>query len=259
VSFHSPGGAFTSATSKHEERDCGRFWLTPTCVQVGTIRCRSFQTDAGNEDRASLLGIILWRARLWVFTIAGAFAAGRRAGCALRLGRLSRARRLAEFRAGDLRGHAGRHQQLPRTRRGRSDPACAERRGDTLHRISRVRHLTKAFGGVRAIDDVSLVFPSGSLSAVIGPNGAGKTTFFNPISGAFSTDAGQVLLEGQDAVRCSKAERMHRGIGRAFQVASCFSTMTVADNLMASLPMSAAGAISRAAFLRPASASAPKR
>jgi len=119
--------------------------------------------------------------------------------------------------------------------------------------------LTKAFGGVRAIDDVSLVFPSGSLSAVIGPNGAGKTTFFNPISGAFSTDAGQVLLDGQDAVRCSKAERMHRGIGRAFQVASCFSTMTVADNLMASLPMSAAGAISRAAFLRPASASAPKR
>jgi branched-chain amino acid transport system ATP-binding protein len=98
-----------------------------------------------------------------------------------------------------------------------------------------IKHLTKAFGGVRAIDDVSLVFPSGSLSAVIGPNGAGKTTFFNLISGAFSADAGQVLLDGQDVIRCSKAERMYRGIGRAFQVASCFSTMTVADNLMAAV------------------------
>ena len=98
-----------------------------------------------------------------------------------------------------------------------------------------IRHLTKAFGGVRAIDDVSLAFPSGSLSAVIGPNGAGKSTFFNLISGAFPADAGEVLLDGQDVVRLSKAERMRLGIGRAFQVASCFPTMTVAENLMAAV------------------------
>ena len=73
-----------------------------------------------------------------------------------------------------------------------------------------IRHLTKSFGGVRAIDDVSLTFPSGSLSAVIGPNGAGKSTFFNLISGAFAPDAGEVLLEGQDVVRRSKTERMQR-------------------------------------------------
>jgi branched-chain amino acid transport system ATP-binding protein len=85
------------------------------------------------------------------------------------------------------------------------------------------------------VDDVSLEFPSGSLSAVIGPNGAGKSTFFNLISGAFSPDSGEVLLDGLDIIRLSRSERMHRGIARAFQVASCFPTMTVAENLMAAV------------------------
>jgi branched-chain amino acid transport system ATP-binding protein len=98
-----------------------------------------------------------------------------------------------------------------------------------------IRNLTKAFGGLRAIDDVSLTFPSGSLSAVIGPNGAGKSTFFNLISGAFPPDAGEVLLDGRDIVRSSRAERIQLGIGRAFQVASCFPTMTVKENLMAAV------------------------
>jgi branched-chain amino acid transport system ATP-binding protein len=98
-----------------------------------------------------------------------------------------------------------------------------------------IRHLTKAFGGLKAIDDVSLSFASGSLSAIIGPNGAGKSTFFNLISGAFPADSGEVLLDGQDVLRLSKSERMHRGIGRAFQVANCFQTMTVAENLMAAV------------------------
>ena len=98
-----------------------------------------------------------------------------------------------------------------------------------------IRNLTKAFGGLKAIDDVSLTFPSGSLSAVIGPNGAGKSTFFNLISGAFPPDTGEVLLDGRDIVGLSRSERMHRGIARAFQVASCFPTMTVKENLMAAV------------------------
>jgi branched-chain amino acid transport system ATP-binding protein len=98
-----------------------------------------------------------------------------------------------------------------------------------------IKNLMKTFGGIRAIDDLSLDFSSGSLSAVIGPNGAGKTTFFNLVSGAFSADSGQVLLEGEDVVRLSKGKRMQLGIGRAFQVASCFPTMTVAENLMAAV------------------------
>ena len=98
-----------------------------------------------------------------------------------------------------------------------------------------IRNITKAFGGVHAIEDVSLSFDSGSLSAVIGPNGAGKSTFFNLISGAFPADAGQVLLDGEDVIGLSRVERMRRGIGRAFQVASCFPTMTVRENLMAAV------------------------
>jgi branched-chain amino acid transport system ATP-binding protein len=98
-----------------------------------------------------------------------------------------------------------------------------------------VRHLVKAFGGLRAVDDVSIEFPSGSLSAVIGPNGAGKSTFFNLISGAFPPDSGEILLDGLDIIRLSRSERMHRGIARAFQVASCFPTMTVVENLMAAV------------------------
>ncbi len=98
-----------------------------------------------------------------------------------------------------------------------------------------VRGLTKAFGGVKAIDNVSLVFPTGSLTAIIGPNGAGKSTFFNLISGAFPADEGQVVLEGKDVTHLSRSARVREGIGRAFQVASCFPTMTVLENLMAAV------------------------
>jgi ABC-type multidrug transport system fused ATPase/permease subunit len=92
----------------------------------------------------------------------------------------------------------------------------------TLAMKLEIRNFIKAFGGPRAIDDVPLDFPSGSLSAMIGPNGAGKSTFFNIISGPFRPDSGEVLLDRRDIIRLSRSERMHRGIARAFQVASCF-------------------------------------
>jgi branched-chain amino acid transport system ATP-binding protein len=98
-----------------------------------------------------------------------------------------------------------------------------------------VRHLTKRFGGVAAIDGVTLAFPAGSLSAVIGPNGAGKSTFFNLISGAIHPDGGSVVLEGENITGLGKAAIVRRGIGRAFQVASFFPTMTVVENLMAAV------------------------
>ncbi len=98
-----------------------------------------------------------------------------------------------------------------------------------------VRHLTKRFGGVAAIDGVTLAFPAGSLSAVIGPNGAGKSTFFNLISGAINPDGGSVVLEGENITGLGKAAIVRRGIGRAFQVASFFPTMTVVENLMAAV------------------------
>ena len=98
-----------------------------------------------------------------------------------------------------------------------------------------VQHLTKRFGGVAAMTDVSLKFPQGTLTAVIGPNGAGKSTFFNLMSGAIVPDSGKVLFQGEDITGLSRAAIVRKGIGRAFQVASFFPTMTVAENLMAAI------------------------
>lgn len=94
-----------------------------------------------------------------------------------------------------------------------------------------IERLAKSFGGVAAIRDVTLEFPTGSLTAIIGPNGAGKTTFFNLISGAIVPDDGRVLLDGADLVGLSRTEIVRRGIARAFQVASIFPTLTVAETL----------------------------
>lgn len=99
----------------------------------------------------------------------------------------------------------------------------------------RIEHLSKSFGGVKATSDVSMNFPSGSLSAVIGPNGAGKTTFFNLISGALQPDAGKILLEDENIVGLSSSEIIRKGIGRAFQVAKLFKTLTVEESLRGAL------------------------
>ncbi len=99
----------------------------------------------------------------------------------------------------------------------------------------KIEHLCKSFGGLAAINDVSLHFLPGSLSAVIGPNGAGKTTFFNLISGAFQPDSGRILLDGEDIAGISLSTIARRGIGRAFQVASIFPSLSVEEALMGAL------------------------
>jgi branched-chain amino acid transport system ATP-binding protein len=109
----------------------------------------------------------------------------------------------------------------------------------------RVEHLRKAFGGVVATADVSAHFPKDSLTAVIGPNGAGKTTFFSLISGAVKPDSGRILLEGQDIVGLRSSQIVHRGIGRAFQVAQLFKSLTVEESLRGAL-MSPLGLSTRA-------------
>jgi branched-chain amino acid transport system ATP-binding protein len=98
-----------------------------------------------------------------------------------------------------------------------------------------VEGLAKSFGGVAAIHDVTLEFPAGSLTAIIGPNGAGKTTFFNLISGAIRPDRGRVLLSGEDIVGLPPTDIVRRGIGRAFQVASIFPSLTVHATLTAAV------------------------
>ncbi len=96
----------------------------------------------------------------------------------------------------------------------------------------KIEHLCKSFGGLAAANDVSLHFLPGSLSAVIGPNDAGKTTFFNLISGAFRPDSGRILFDGEDIAGVSRSGIVRRGIGRAFQVASIFPSLTGEEALM---------------------------
>ena len=98
-----------------------------------------------------------------------------------------------------------------------------------------IEHLSKSFGGVAAMSDVSLDFAKGSLTAVIGPNGAGKTTFFNLITGALQPDHGRILLEGDNIAGLSTPEIVRRGIGRAFQIASIFPSLTVREAMLAAV------------------------
>jgi len=98
-----------------------------------------------------------------------------------------------------------------------------------------IRALSKSFGGVKATDNVSLDFADGSLTAVIGPNGAGKSTFFNLITGALRPDAGQILLNGVDMAGKTPPEIVRHGIGRAFQVASIFPSLTVEETMLAAV------------------------
>jgi branched-chain amino acid transport system ATP-binding protein len=94
-----------------------------------------------------------------------------------------------------------------------------------------IRGLSKSFGGVKATSDVTFDFADGSLTAIIGPNGAGKSTFFNLITGALKPDSGQILLDGVDLAGRSPPQIVRCGIGRAFQVASIFLSLTVQETM----------------------------
>jgi branched-chain amino acid transport system ATP-binding protein len=98
-----------------------------------------------------------------------------------------------------------------------------------------VRDLCKAFGGVVAARNVSFSLAAGELLALIGPNGAGKTTTFNLVGGQLAADAGQVTLAGEDVTRLTPREKFTRGIGRTFQVAQTFPSMTLAENVQMAL------------------------
>jgi branched-chain amino acid transport system ATP-binding protein len=92
--------------------------------------------------------------------------------------------------------------------------------------------LVKAFGGMRAVDDMSLTLDDGELLGLIGPNGAGKTTLFNLIAGSQKPDAGQVRIAGIDVSRNGPEARIGRGLGRTFQIPRPFPQMTVLENVL---------------------------
>jgi branched-chain amino acid transport system ATP-binding protein len=95
-----------------------------------------------------------------------------------------------------------------------------------------VKNLKMQFGGIRAVDDVSLTLETGRITGLIGPNGAGKTTLFNVIAGHYKPTSGQVLLDGQDITGLPPHELFAKGLLRTFQIAHEFSTLTVRENLM---------------------------
>jgi ABC-type branched-subunit amino acid transport system ATPase component len=98
-----------------------------------------------------------------------------------------------------------------------------------------VRALAKAWGGVRAVDGVSFDLPAGTIAALIGPNGAGKTTLFGLIAGQIAADAGSVRFDDQELLGLAVAERVRHGLGRSFQVARIFDSMTVLQNAQVAL------------------------
>jgi branched-chain amino acid transport system ATP-binding protein len=98
--------------------------------------------------------------------------------------------------------------------------------------ILQAQDVTKRFGGLQALSNVTFDLPPGQILGLIGPNGAGKTTLFNVINGVFAPEAGKVLLRGEDITGLPPYEVARRGIARAYQVVRPLSDLTVAENVM---------------------------
>jgi branched-chain amino acid transport system ATP-binding protein len=109
--------------------------------------------------------------------------------------------------------------------------------------LLQLKHVSRSFGGVRAIRDVSFSLEPGQIVGLIGPNGAGKSTLVNLITGVHPASAGEILHKGEPIQRLKPFQISARGIARTFQVVQPFPAMTVAENVMAGA-MFAAGVTS---------------
>ncbi len=97
--------------------------------------------------------------------------------------------------------------------------------------LLQVKNVSKNFGSLVAVNDVSMTVEPGELRAVIGPNGAGKTTFFNLISGFFRPSSGHIVFDGDDITDLLPARRVWRGVARTFQITEVFPELSVHENL----------------------------
>jgi ABC-type branched-subunit amino acid transport system ATPase component len=95
-----------------------------------------------------------------------------------------------------------------------------------------VRGLSRSFGGLKAVQDVSFRLRRNSILGIIGPNGAGKTTLFNLMNGFLRPDAGEVLIDGHNTVGRKPHELCEAGIGRTFQIMRPFQRMSISDNVV---------------------------
>jgi branched-chain amino acid transport system ATP-binding protein len=107
---------------------------------------------------------------------------------------------------------------------------------DLAHTLStpplEARDVARVFGGLRAVDGMSLALQRGELLGLIGPNGAGKTTLFNLLAGSLRPSAGSVLISGRDMTKAGPEARIANGVGRTFQIPRPFAEMTVLENVL---------------------------
>jgi len=102
-----------------------------------------------------------------------------------------------------------------------------------MSEILRLEHVSKHFGGIRAVNDVSFTLKKGEIVGLIGPNGAGKTTLVNLITGVHPVSAGKVIFNGDDVTRQRPFQAARRGLARTFQIVQPFPEMTVVENVAA--------------------------
>ena len=95
-----------------------------------------------------------------------------------------------------------------------------------------VDNVTRRFGGIVALDDVSLALDEGEIGGLIGPNGAGKTTLFNVITRLYRADSGRVVFDGRDLLKTRPYKMVRSGVARTFQNVVLFPTMTVTENIL---------------------------
>lgn len=109
-----------------------------------------------------------------------------------------------------------------------------------------VSALTKSFGGLRAVDEVSFDIGAGEIVGLIGPNGAGKTTLFNMISGVYGPDRGQVVFKGREITGRRPSEICHEGLVRTFQIVRTFDHSTVYENVVTGALFGSGGGVTMA-------------
>lgn len=113
--------------------------------------------------------------------------------------------------------------------------------------ILEARALSRQFGKFKALQNVSVAFRAGELTAIIGPNGAGKSTFFNVISGGVPASSGQVLFEGRDITALAAHDYARIGIAKSFQITNVFKQLSAHENVRVALQMR----VSKFQILRP--------
>jgi branched-chain amino acid transport system ATP-binding protein len=125
--------------------------------------------------------------------------------------------------------------------------------------VLQVSDCSKSFGGVKALVDVNLDVPTGSIKAIIGPNGAGKTTLFNCITGFYALDRGRCLLDNEDITNLPVHRITGRGMVRTFQNVRLFGSMTVFENVMVGRHTRSKSGLLAAAFRLPSMRREEKR